>query len=130
MKFLLNWEVSFLHSKLFLSTQNYFLLFKAASCANTGAGRNFAGSSSHILRHMFLKFSNIKYQISLNFKYLPYLNDCRSLLFQLMMFHGIFPNHPFIPIIQKFVVLKNRSFNVFVKLVLIIFVLTQIFVFY
>ena len=34
------------------------VVFKAACHANSGAERNFAGSSSYILRHILLKFSN------------------------------------------------------------------------
>ena len=35
-----------------------FVFFKAACHANPGDERNFAGLSSYISRHMFLKFSN------------------------------------------------------------------------
>ena len=35
-----------------------FVFFKAAYHANPGGERNFAGSTSYISRHVFLKFSN------------------------------------------------------------------------
>ena len=38
---------------------NFILAFFNAAChANSGAQRNFAGSSLHILRHIFFKFLN------------------------------------------------------------------------
>ena len=38
-------------------TSNFTLVFfKAAGNANPGVERNFAGSTSHISRHIFLKF--------------------------------------------------------------------------
>ena len=35
-----------------------FVFLKAACHANPGAEKSFAGSSSYILRHIFLEFSN------------------------------------------------------------------------
>ena len=49
--------------------RSYFTLgfFKAASHANPGAEIYFAGSSSYISRHVFLKFANISANNNLSF---------------------------------------------------------------
>ena len=100
---------------------NFILVFlKAAYHANPGAKRNFSGSSSHILRHIFLKFSNAiiyffehtNQDVLLNFLFenlcklfcvrvicitilLPYLSDCKNLL-HVTMLHWTFSNHSYI----------------------------------
>ena len=44
---------------ILVKRSNFTLVVFTAAChANLGAERNFVGSSSYILRHLFLKFSN------------------------------------------------------------------------
>ena len=87
----------------------------AASHANPGAEKIFAGSSSYILIYIFLQFSNTSannnisvgtvkswyshkgfilnlYKLflcehNLHQQYLPYLSDYKNLLFQVTLFH-------------------------------------------
>ena len=48
-----------LNISISLKRSNFTLVFFKAAChANPGAERSFAGSSSYISRHIFLKFSN------------------------------------------------------------------------
>ena len=51
-----------------IKRSSFTLVFlKAASHANPGAERNFAGSNSHILRDIFRKFSNTSDNSNLSF---------------------------------------------------------------
>ena len=60
---------------MWVKRSNFTLVFVKAAChGNAGAKKNSAGSSSYILRHIFLKFSNL----SANNNVLLWIYKCYS----------------------------------------------------
>ena len=91
---------------------NFTLVCFTVAChANRGVERNFAGTSSYSFRHIFLKFSNTSANNNVLlwtykswyspkffffFKFFSNLHMTKNLFFQVMIFHWIFCNHPYI----------------------------------